>query len=102
MKDGACTHEEKPLEHGMIQGVVESGNERQSCEHREVVGCEKHGKPNTDQYYTYVLHRVVGKKPREGVLHKGVKNPQNRGDQAQDQDNPAPPPGKYLEKIEYN
>ena len=93
-------HEEQPLEHGMVEGVIQGGNQRQGRQIRQLEGGKDHRQTEPDQDDADILDRVIGQQALQVMLHQGIQHTHHRRDQPQRQHDRPPPPGEYLDEVE--
>ena len=95
----AGPEEEQSLEQGVIDRVVQPGNERHGPQQR-VVGMLEHQRcAKAHQDDADVFDTVIGQQTFEIMVHQRVKHAQQRRDRADDQQRHAPPQGRGSKEI---
>ncbi len=102
VKDRAGAHEKEALEHGMVQGVIESGNQRQRRQKGHIERGKNHRKADADQDNADIFHGMVGKQPLQIMLHQRIEDPHDSRHQAEHEHQSAPPPREMADQVERN
>ena len=98
----AGTEEQQALEHRMVEHVQEPGGERQRRRPGHAVGLECQRQTQPDEDDPDILHRVIGQKPLEVVLHQRIQHAHHAGDAGERQHERAPPPRRIAEQVEHD
>ena len=83
MQHGTCADEEKALEEGMIEALVEHRRQRQRGKHWHRVGAEQDGDTNADEHEPQIFDRGV----REQAFHVGLHGTEDDAVQGRQQAN---------------
>ena len=99
VKDRARSEKKEPLEHGVVERVVERGDQGKHAGCRVAETDEHHGHPQAEQDDADVLDRVVGEQALQVVLHEGVQHAEQRGGGADREHQQAPFPAHASDQV---
>ena len=100
MQHGACAEEEQALEHGVVDGVIQPGQERQRGEHRMAAVQKHQRRAQAHQDDANVFDAVIRQQTLEVMFHERVEHAQYGGNDSDGQDRNAPPVRWGPEKVE--
>ena len=100
----ARAEEQQPLEHRVIDGVIQTRDERQRRQQRmahvQFIVVQKHQRcAEAHQDDADVFDAVIGQQPFQVVLHQGIQHAEHGGNRADGQHRHAPPHRWIAEKI---
>ena len=78
LEDGPGPEKEQTLEKGVVQAMIEGGDQGQGGNFQVVGGMKDHRQAKADIDNADILDAVIGEQALEIVLHQGVQHPQNR------------------------
>ncbi|EKD37329.1 MAG: hypothetical protein ACD_75C01172G0003 [uncultured bacterium] len=99
LQDGAGAKEQETLEQGVVETMVQGGDQGQGGDFHMVLGIKNHRQAEADIDDADVFHAVIGEQPFEIMLHQGIEYPEKRRSRADQEDQHPPLPGDVPEQV---
>ena len=99
MEDRAGAEEQQPLEHRVVERVVERRDQAERARRRVAEAEEHHRHAQAEQDDADVLHRVIREQPFQVVLHQGVEHAEERGAGADQEHREPPLPAQRADQV---